>query len=143
MWIVLSQKFKNKLIWLWSNIPVLITYIKATLYTNHCHFLGLFDKQILWGKGNIAILHIIWCSLSFTHTTFFHAYLSSLALPEDLYAFSYNPKSSKEMRENGWKLPDLMSDFKCMELPNRYWTIADANRNYEVILSLLFFFRSM
>ncbi|XP_039706180.1 phosphatidylinositol-3,5-bisphosphate 3-phosphatase MTMR8 isoform X3 [Pteropus medius] len=54
------------------------------------------------------------------------------SLPEDLYAFSYNPKSSKEMRENGWKLIDPMSDFRRMGIPNRYWTITDANRNYEI-----------
>ncbi|XP_023380790.1 myotubularin-related protein 8 isoform X5 [Pteropus vampyrus] len=58
--------------------------------------------------------------------------LSQPALPEDLYAFSYNPKSSKEMRENGWKLIDPMSDFRRMGIPNRYWTITDANRNYEI-----------
>uniref|UniRef100_A0A8C0DK64 Myotubularin phosphatase domain-containing protein n=1 Tax=Balaenoptera musculus TaxID=9771 RepID=A0A8C0DK64_BALMU len=58
--------------------------------------------------------------------------LSQPALHEDLYAFSYNPKSSKEMRENGWKLIDPISDFGRMGLPNRYWTITDANRNYEI-----------
>ncbi|XP_026307730.1 myotubularin-related protein 8 isoform X5 [Piliocolobus tephrosceles] len=54
------------------------------------------------------------------------------ALPEDLYAFSYNPKSSKEMRESGWKLIEAISDFGRMGIPNRYWTITDANRNYEI-----------
>ncbi|XP_012605455.1 phosphatidylinositol-3,5-bisphosphate 3-phosphatase MTMR8 isoform X2 [Microcebus murinus] len=58
--------------------------------------------------------------------------LSQPELPEDLYAFSYNPKSSKEMREIGWKLIDPVSDFGRMGIPNRYWTITDANRNYEI-----------
>ncbi|XP_045393906.1 myotubularin-related protein 8 isoform X2 [Lemur catta] len=58
--------------------------------------------------------------------------LSQPALPEDLYAFSYNPKSSKDMREIGWKLIDPLSDFERMGIPNRYWTITDANRNYEL-----------
>ncbi|KAL4665424.1 hypothetical protein H8957_012441 [Semnopithecus entellus] len=58
--------------------------------------------------------------------------LSQPALPEDLYAFSYNPKSSKEMRESGWKLIEAISDFGRMGIPNRYWTITDANRNYEI-----------
>nr|BAG60972.1 unnamed protein product [Homo sapiens] len=58
--------------------------------------------------------------------------LSQPALPEDLYAFSYNPKSSKEMRESGWKLIDPISDFGRMGIPNRNWTITDANRNYEI-----------
>uniref|UniRef100_Q96EF0-2 Isoform 2 of Phosphatidylinositol-3,5-bisphosphate 3-phosphatase MTMR8 n=1 Tax=Homo sapiens TaxID=9606 RepID=Q96EF0-2 len=53
--------------------------------------------------------------------------LSQPALPEDLYAFSYNPKSSKEMRESGWKLIDPISDFGRMGIPNRNWTITDAN----------------
>ncbi|KAM9576872.1 LOW QUALITY PROTEIN: phosphatidylinositol-3,5-bisphosphate 3-phosphatase MTMR8 [Trichechus inunguis] len=56
--------------------------------------------------------------------------LSQPALPEDLHAFSYNPYS-KEMREN-WKLIDPISDFGCMGIPNRYWTITDANRNYDI-----------
>lgn len=71
-----------------------------------------------------------------------NAYISSIELPEDLYAFSYNPKFSKDMRENGWKLIDQTSDFGRMGIPNRYWTITDANRNYEVIL-LLFSFGSL
>ncbi|XP_054400629.1 myotubularin-related protein 8 isoform X2 [Pongo pygmaeus] len=58
--------------------------------------------------------------------------LSQPALPEDLYAFSYNPKSSKEMRESGWKLIDPISDFGRMGIPNRNWTITDANRNFEI-----------
>lgn len=45
------------------------------------------------------------------------------------------------MRESGWKLIDQRSDFGRMGIPNRYWTITDANRNYEVIL-LLFSFGS-
>ncbi|XP_062039564.1 myotubularin-related protein 8 isoform X2 [Lepus europaeus] len=53
-------------------------------------------------------------------------------LPEDLYAFAYNPKTSKEMRENGWKLINPTSDFERMGIPNRYWTITDANRSYEI-----------
>lgn len=44
------------------------------------------------------------------------------------------------MRESGWKLIEAISDFGRMGIPNRYWTITDANRNYEVILSLLFAF---
>ncbi|XP_047620983.1 myotubularin-related protein 8 isoform X4 [Phacochoerus africanus] len=58
--------------------------------------------------------------------------LSRPALPEDLYAFSYNPKSSKKMRESGWRLIDPISDFGRMGIPNRYWAITDANRNYEI-----------
>ncbi|KAM4819097.1 phosphatidylinositol-3,5-bisphosphate 3-phosphatase MTMR8 isoform 2-T2 [Thomomys bottae] len=58
--------------------------------------------------------------------------LSKPVSPEDLYAFSYNPKTSKGARENGWKLIDPVSDFERMGIPNRYWTITDANRKYEI-----------
>ncbi|XP_073920198.1 phosphatidylinositol-3,5-bisphosphate 3-phosphatase MTMR8 isoform X2 [Castor canadensis] len=40
--------------------------------------------------------------------------------------------SQPETRENGWKLIDPISDFGRMGIPNRYWTITDANRNYEI-----------
>ncbi|KAB1252583.1 Myotubularin-related protein 8, partial [Camelus dromedarius] len=70
-------------------------------------------------------------------------YQPEAASPEDLYAFSYDPKSSKEMRENGWNLTDPISDFGGMGISNRYWTITDANRNYAVILSSLFSFGSL
>lgn len=55
--------------------------------------------------------------------------------PEELYAFSYNPKMSKENREIGWKLIDLKVDYQRMGIPNDYWEITDANKDYEVILA--------
>lgn len=54
---------------------------------------------------------------------------------EDLYAFSYNPKMSKESREIGWKLIDLKVDYQRMGIPNDYWEITDLNKDYEVILA--------
>lgn len=131
--------FKRKLK---SNVPVLIPYIKATLYTGHCPFLGLFAKHSLWKRGSLAFLSVIWYKVSLIIPCFC-VYLHYPALFEDLYAFFYNPKSTNEMRENGWKLIDPVSDFGRMGIPNRYWTITDANRNYEVILSLSFSFRSI
>lgn len=53
--------------------------------------------------------------------------------PEELYAFSYNPKMSKENREMGWKLIDLKLDYQRMGIPNDYWEITDINKDYEVI----------
>ncbi|XP_065499536.1 myotubularin-related protein 8 isoform X1 [Caloenas nicobarica] len=58
--------------------------------------------------------------------------LSQPAKPEELYAFSYNPKMSKENREIGWKLIDLKVDYQRMGIPNDYWEITDANKDYEV-----------
>lgn len=54
--------------------------------------------------------------------------------PEELYAFSYNPKMSKDNREIGWKLIDLKVDYQRMGIPNDYWEITDLNKDYEVIL---------
>ncbi|XP_039587180.1 myotubularin-related protein 8 isoform X1 [Passer montanus] len=52
--------------------------------------------------------------------------------PEELYAFSYNPKMSKESREMGWKLIDLKLDYQRMGIPNDWWEITDINKDYEV-----------
>ncbi|KAM9538303.1 phosphatidylinositol-3,5-bisphosphate 3-phosphatase MTMR8 isoform 1-T1 [Guaruba guarouba] len=58
--------------------------------------------------------------------------LSQPAKPEELYAFSYNPKVSKESREIGWKLIDLKVDYQRMGIPNNYWELTDVNKDYEV-----------
>ncbi|XP_071425507.1 phosphatidylinositol-3,5-bisphosphate 3-phosphatase MTMR8 isoform X2 [Pithys albifrons albifrons] len=58
--------------------------------------------------------------------------LSQPVKPEELYAFSYNPKMSKENREIGWKLIDLKLDYQRMGIPNDYWEITDINMDYEL-----------
>ncbi|KAI1234662.1 Myotubularin-related protein 8 [Lamprotornis superbus] len=58
--------------------------------------------------------------------------LSQPVKPEELYAFSYNPKMSKESREMGWKLIDLRLDYQRMGIPNDSWEITDINKDYEV-----------
>ncbi|NWR38716.1 MTMR8 protein, partial [Tachuris rubrigastra] len=58
--------------------------------------------------------------------------LSQPVKPEELYAFSYNPKMSKENREIGWKLIDLKLDYQRMGIPNDCWEITDVNKDYEV-----------
>uniref|UniRef100_A0A8C4M8K8 Myotubularin related protein 8 n=1 Tax=Equus asinus asinus TaxID=83772 RepID=A0A8C4M8K8_EQUAS len=88
---------------------------------------------------NFRVAHFVLDSDVVCH----EVYISLLKLSQpgsydNLYAFSYNPKSSKEMRENGWKMIDPISDFGRMGIPNRYWTITDANKNYEVILSFTY-----
>ncbi|NXD37392.1 MTMR8 protein, partial [Copsychus sechellarum] len=58
--------------------------------------------------------------------------LSQPVKPEELYAFSYNPKMSQESREMGWKLIDLRLDYQRMGIPNDSWEITDINKDYEV-----------
>ncbi|XP_073217167.1 phosphatidylinositol-3,5-bisphosphate 3-phosphatase MTMR8 isoform X3 [Lepidochelys kempii] len=58
--------------------------------------------------------------------------LSQPVKPEELYAFSYNPKMPKDNREIGWKLIDLKVDYQRMGIPNDFWEITDANKDYEV-----------
>nr|XP_026654811.1 myotubularin-related protein 8-like [Zonotrichia albicollis] len=58
--------------------------------------------------------------------------LSQPVKPEELYAFSYNPKMSRESREMGWKLIDLKLDYQRMGIPNDCWEITDINKDYEV-----------
>ncbi|KAJ7310566.1 hypothetical protein JRQ81_007513 [Phrynocephalus forsythii] len=58
--------------------------------------------------------------------------LSQPGKPEELYAFSYNPKMPKDHREMGWKLIDVGVDYQRMGLPNDYWEMTDANKDYEV-----------
>ncbi|KAF4800186.1 Myotubularin-related protein 8 [Turdus rufiventris] len=60
--------------------------------------------------------------------------LSQPVKPEELYAFSYNPKMSKESREMGWKLIDLRLDYQRMGIPNDSWEITDLNKDYEAAL---------
>ncbi|XP_054070403.1 myotubularin-related protein 8 isoform X2 [Rissa tridactyla] len=60
--------------------------------------------------------------------------LSQPVKPEELYAFSYNPKMSKENREIGWKLIDLKVDYQRMGIPNDYWEITDVNKDYEAAI---------
>ncbi|NXX98810.1 MTMR8 protein, partial [Centropus bengalensis] len=58
--------------------------------------------------------------------------LSQPVKAEELYAFSYNPKTSKESRELGWKVIDVKVDYQRMGIPNGHWEITDVNKDYEV-----------
>ncbi|XP_053555197.1 myotubularin-related protein 8 [Bombina bombina] len=55
--------------------------------------------------------------------------LSQPAKYEELYAFSYNPKSEQE---KGWQFFDLKSDFIRMGIPNEYWELKNINQEYKV-----------
>ncbi|XP_036596270.1 myotubularin-related protein 8 [Trichosurus vulpecula] len=105
------------------------------------HHIAAVEKLALTSMGHPLILrcknfrmaHFVFGSEWECHEV--HASLLKLSQPvrpEELYAFSYNPKSSKDDREIGWKMIDLKSDYKRMGVPNDYWQITDANKNYEV-----------
>lgn len=51
---------------------------------------------------------------------------------EDLYAFSYNPKSDQDERLMEWKLIDLKLEYMRMGIPNNYWVLSDINKDYKV-----------
>lgn len=55
-----------------------------------------------------------------------------LAKYEELYAFSYNPKQNESQQVKGWQLIDLAEEYKRMGVPNDYWQLSDANRDYKV-----------
>lgn len=59
-------------------------------------------------------------------------FLHLLAKYEDLYAFSYNPKQNESEQAKGWQLIDLAEEYKRMGVPNDYWQLSDANRDYKV-----------
>ncbi|XP_036082601.1 myotubularin-related protein 8 isoform X5 [Rousettus aegyptiacus] len=118
-----------------ENVKLLDRYMdkkppNGTLYLTVTHLIYVEASRASRKETWIALHHI--ATVEKLPITSLGCPLILHSLPEDLYAFSYNPKSSKEMRENGWKLIDPMSDFKRMGIPNRYWTITDTNRIYEI-----------
>lgn len=59
-------------------------------------------------------------------------FFTFLAKYEELYAFSYNPKQNESEQVKGWQLIDLAEEYKRMGVPNDYWQLSDANRDYKV-----------
>ncbi|XP_054246138.1 myotubularin-related protein 6 isoform X3 [Indicator indicator] len=60
--------------------------------------------------------------------------LSRTAKYEELYAFSYNPKQNESEQVKGWQLIDLSEEYKRMGVPNDYWQLSDANRDYKAAI---------
>ncbi|XP_070615782.1 phosphatidylinositol-3,5-bisphosphate 3-phosphatase MTMR8-like isoform X1 [Erythrolamprus reginae] len=58
--------------------------------------------------------------------------LSQPVKPEELYAFSYNPKTPEGSRETGWKSIDVKADYLRMGIDNSSWEISHVNKDYEV-----------
>ncbi|XP_067842139.1 myotubularin-related protein 6 isoform X2 [Heptranchias perlo] len=51
---------------------------------------------------------------------------------DDLYAFSYNPKTTEYERAMGWKVINLNDEYRRMGIPNDIWQLTDVNRGYKV-----------
>ncbi|XP_068103633.1 myotubularin-related protein 8 [Hyperolius riggenbachi] len=51
---------------------------------------------------------------------------------DELYAFSYNPKSDQDERLMDWKLIDLKMEYMRMGIPNDYWVLSDINEDFKV-----------
>ncbi|XP_026534365.1 myotubularin-related protein 8, partial [Notechis scutatus] len=58
--------------------------------------------------------------------------LSQPVKPEELYAFSYNPKTPEGSRETGWKSVDVRADYLRMGIDSSSWEISNVNQDYEV-----------
>ena len=58
--------------------------------------------------------------------------LSFLEKLEDLYAFSYHPRSEKLTQSAGWALFDIQSEYARMGLPNSEWCCSSLNKDYQV-----------
>lgn len=75
-----------------------------------------------------TFLHLDILEESLLHSLFLYL----LAKYEELYAFSYNPKQNESEQVKGWQLIDLAEEYKRMGVPNDYWQLSDANRDYKV-----------
>lgn len=73
---------------------------------------------------------LLWILKPETFSPLHILYLS--AKYEELYAFSYNPKQNESEQVKGWQLIDLAEEYKRMGVPNAYWQLSDANRDYKV-----------
>uniref|UniRef100_A0A4W3IS19 Myotubularin related protein 7a n=1 Tax=Callorhinchus milii TaxID=7868 RepID=A0A4W3IS19_CALMI len=51
---------------------------------------------------------------------------------EELYCFSFSTKQHKNEREQGWKMVDLKAEYNRMGIPNSFWQVSQANRDYGV-----------
>ncbi|XP_015666239.1 myotubularin-related protein 8 [Protobothrops mucrosquamatus] len=58
--------------------------------------------------------------------------LSQPVKPEELYAFSYNPKTPEGSRETGWKSIDVKADYLRMGIESSSWEISNVNKDYEI-----------
>ncbi|KAG5263417.1 hypothetical protein AALO_G00264620 [Alosa alosa] len=64
-----------------------------------------------------------------------HMSLLRLSQPEryeDLYCFSYNPKSDKDESTCKWNFIDAKADYHRMKIPNQLWQTTSTNQDYRV-----------
>ncbi|XP_056397492.1 myotubularin-related protein 8 isoform X2 [Hyla sarda] len=105
------------------------------------HHISSVEKQPLGTTGcpliihckNFRVVHFVILRERDCHEVY--TSLLKLSQPvkyEDLYAFSYNPKSDQDERLMEWKLIDLKMEYMRMGIPNNYWVLSDINKDFKV-----------
>ncbi|XP_072287102.1 phosphatidylinositol-3,5-bisphosphate 3-phosphatase MTMR8-like isoform X2 [Pyxicephalus adspersus] len=105
------------------------------------HHIASVEKQSLSTTGfpiiihckNFRVAHFVILRERDCHEVY--TSLLKLSQPvkyEELYAFSYNPKSDHEERLMDWKLIDLKMEYMRMGIPNDFWTFSDINEDFKV-----------
>ncbi|KAH0630920.1 hypothetical protein JD844_004278 [Phrynosoma platyrhinos] len=117
-----------------------LIYVNASAEILH-HHIAAVEKLPLTASGcpllihckNFRVAHFVIGQERDCHEVYTSLLkLSQPVKPEELYAFSYNPKMPKDNREAGWNLIDVKVDYQRMGIPNDYWEITDFNKDYEV-----------
>ncbi|XP_077332108.1 phosphatidylinositol-3,5-bisphosphate 3-phosphatase MTMR8 isoform X2 [Lithobates pipiens] len=105
------------------------------------HHISSVEKQALSTTGcpliihckNFRVVHFVILRERDCHEVY--TSLLKLSQPvkyEELYAFSYNPKSDQEERLMDWKLIDLKMEYTRMGIPNDYWVFSDLNEDFKI-----------
>lgn len=105
------------------------------------HHISSVEKQALSTTGcpliihckNFRVVHFVILRERDCHEVY--TSLLKLSQPvkyEELYAFSYNPKSDQDERLMDWKLIDLKMEYTRMGIPNDYWVFSDLNEDFKI-----------
>lgn len=57
---------------------------------------------------------------------------------DDLYCFTYCTNIEGFPKTTGWNFFDLQSEYQRMGVPNDHWCLTTLNKDYEVILSIIY-----
>ncbi|XP_040179891.1 myotubularin-related protein 8 [Rana temporaria] len=123
-----------------------LIYVDATAGTRKetwiaHHHISSVEKQALSTTGcpliihckNFRVIHFVILRERDCHEVY--TSLLKLSQPvkyEELYAFSYNPKSDQDERLMDWKLIDLKMEYMRMGIPNDYWVFSELNEDFKV-----------
>ncbi|XP_073497160.1 phosphatidylinositol-3,5-bisphosphate 3-phosphatase MTMR8 isoform X1 [Phyllobates terribilis] len=114
--------------------------VRKEIWIAH-HHIASVEKQALSTSGcpltihckNFRVTHFVIPRERDCHEVYSSLIkLSQRVKYEDLYAFSYNPKSDQDERLMEWKLIDLKTEYMRMGIPNNYWVLSDINKDYKV-----------